>query len=198
MSIGAGQARRRTDATRIGRRQLKATSTASRRSSIGHGGTTPRGKEERDDSEPHLARHDRRRHRARRPAARPGRDHRAGGAAARAGAARPQLLPGSARRSSSSGGRRGKQLQVLTDGTYFINRWFATVEMQPEDASSRSATSASWSSYYGGAGEDVTGDAFRYGEQVERGRARRLEARAAAGQVRAQPVRAARRARARP
>ena len=25
------------------------------------------------------------------------------------------------------GGRRGKQLQVLTDGTFFVNRWFATV-----------------------------------------------------------------------
>src|SRR5262249_47570923 len=24
------------------------------------------------------------------------------------------------------GGRRGKQLQVLTDGTFFINRWFGT------------------------------------------------------------------------
>jgi hypothetical protein len=28
------------------------------------------------------------------------------------------------------GGRRGKQLQVLTDGTFFINRWFATVEIR--------------------------------------------------------------------
>jgi uncharacterized membrane protein YqiK len=25
------------------------------------------------------------------------------------------------------GGRRGEQLQVLTDGTFFINRWFAMV-----------------------------------------------------------------------
>ena len=30
------------------------------------------------------------------------------------------------------GGRRGKQLQVLTDGTFFINRWFATVEVRPK------------------------------------------------------------------
>jgi uncharacterized membrane protein YqiK len=30
------------------------------------------------------------------------------------------------------GGRRGKQLQVLTDGTFFINRWFATVEIKPK------------------------------------------------------------------
>ena len=32
----------------------------------------------------------------------------------------------------SLGGRRGKQLQVLTDGTFFINRWFATVEVRPK------------------------------------------------------------------
>jgi hypothetical protein len=30
------------------------------------------------------------------------------------------------------GGRRGKQLQVLTDGTFFINRWFATIEKKPK------------------------------------------------------------------
>ena len=28
------------------------------------------------------------------------------------------------------GGHRGKQLQVLTDGTFFINRWFGTVEIK--------------------------------------------------------------------
>src|SRR6266436_7826272 len=28
------------------------------------------------------------------------------------------------------GGKRGKQLQVLTDGTFFINRWFGTVEIK--------------------------------------------------------------------
>ena len=30
-------------------------------------------------------------------------------------------------------GRRGKQYAVLTDGTYFINRWFATVEHRRQD-----------------------------------------------------------------
>src|SRR5262249_31790492 len=32
----------------------------------------------------------------------------------------------------AGGGRRGKQLQVLTDGTFFVNRWFATIEMRPK------------------------------------------------------------------
>ena len=31
-----------------------------------------------------------------------------------------------------AGGRRGKQYAPLLDGTYFINRWFATVEMIPK------------------------------------------------------------------
>ena len=31
-----------------------------------------------------------------------------------------------------AGGRRGRQYLTLTDGTYFINRWFATVEMNPK------------------------------------------------------------------
>ncbi len=32
----------------------------------------------------------------------------------------------------AAGGRRGRQYVPLTDGTYFINRWFATVEMIPK------------------------------------------------------------------
>ena len=32
----------------------------------------------------------------------------------------------------AAGGRRGRQLIPLADGTYFINRWFATVEMIPK------------------------------------------------------------------
>jgi uncharacterized membrane protein YqiK len=67
------------------------------------------------------------------------------------------------------GGRRGKQLQVLTDGTYFINRWFATVELQPKTLIPIGYVGVVIS-YYGSAGEDVTGPQFRYGEQVEAGR----------------------------
>jgi uncharacterized membrane protein YqiK len=67
------------------------------------------------------------------------------------------------------GGRRGKQLQVLTDGTYFINRWFATVELQPKTLIPIGYVGVVIS-YYGSTGEDVTGPQFRYGEQVEAGR----------------------------
>lgn len=66
------------------------------------------------------------------------------------------------------GGRRGKQLQVLTDGTFFINRWFATIEIQPKTLVPIGYVGVVVS-YYGGRGRDVTGDSFRYGEQVEEG-----------------------------
>ena len=67
------------------------------------------------------------------------------------------------------GGRRGKQLQVLTDGTYFLNRWFSTVELQPKMLIPIGYVGVVIS-YYGAAGDDVTGAQFRYGEQVEAGR----------------------------
>jgi uncharacterized membrane protein YqiK len=66
------------------------------------------------------------------------------------------------------GGRRGRQLQVLTDGTFFINRWFATVEIQPKTLIPIGYVGVVVS-YYGVIGRDLTGDAFRYGEQVEPG-----------------------------
>lgn len=66
------------------------------------------------------------------------------------------------------GGRRGKQLQVLTDGTFFINRWFATVELRPKTLIPIGYVGVVVS-YYGGKGEDVTGQGFRYGEQVAHG-----------------------------
>src|SRR5688572_8527577 len=66
------------------------------------------------------------------------------------------------------GGKRGKQLQVLTDGTFFINRWFATVEVRSKTLIPIGYVGVVVS-YYGGKGEDVTGTGFRYGEQVEPG-----------------------------
>jgi uncharacterized membrane protein YqiK len=66
------------------------------------------------------------------------------------------------------GGRRGKQLQVLTDGTFFINRWFATVEIHPKTLVPIGYVGVVVS-YHGAAGQDVTGVSFRYGEQVEPG-----------------------------
>jgi uncharacterized membrane protein YqiK len=65
-------------------------------------------------------------------------------------------------------GRRGKQLQVLTDGTFFLNRWFATVEILPKTVIPIGYVGVVVA-YYGGRGKDVTGEGFRYGEQVESG-----------------------------
>ncbi len=67
------------------------------------------------------------------------------------------------------GGRRGKQLQVLTDGTFFLNRWFATVEVHAKTLIPIGYVGVVVS-YYGSRGADVTGEAFRYGEQVDAGR----------------------------
>jgi uncharacterized membrane protein YqiK len=66
------------------------------------------------------------------------------------------------------GGRRGKQLQVLTDGTFFINRWFGTVEIKAKTLIPIGYVGVIVS-YHGAAGDDTTGESFRYGEQVEAG-----------------------------
>src|SRR5438105_8448760 len=67
------------------------------------------------------------------------------------------------------GGRRGKQLQVLTDGTFFSNRWFSTVDIKAKTLIPIGYVGVVVS-YYGGSGSDCTGDTFRYGEQVEPGK----------------------------
>src|SRR5215212_1014195 len=66
------------------------------------------------------------------------------------------------------GGKRGKQLQVLTDGTFFINRWFGTVEIKAKTLIPIGYVGVVVS-YHGAVGDDTTGDSFRYGEQVETG-----------------------------
>jgi uncharacterized membrane protein YqiK len=66
------------------------------------------------------------------------------------------------------GGRRGKQLQVLTDGTFFINRWFGTVEIKAKTLIPIGYVGVVVS-YHGVPGSDTTGESFRYGEQVEAG-----------------------------
>ena len=67
-----------------------------------------------------------------------------------------------------AGGRRGRQYVPLTDGTYFLNRWFATVEAQPKTIVPIGYVGVVVS-YYGPIGKDVSGDAFRHGERVARG-----------------------------
>ena len=68
----------------------------------------------------------------------------------------------------SSGGYRGRQYYPLTDGTYFINRWFAGVEMTPKTVVPIGYVGVVVS-YYGRAGQDVSGDKFRHGERVAEG-----------------------------
>jgi uncharacterized membrane protein YqiK len=67
-----------------------------------------------------------------------------------------------------AGGRRGRQYVPLTDGTYFINRWFATVEMIPKTVVQIGYVGVVVS-YYGRQGRDLSGDAFRHGERVAEG-----------------------------
>jgi len=67
-----------------------------------------------------------------------------------------------------AGGRRGRQYVPLTDGTYFINRWFATVELTPKTVIPIGYVGVVVS-YHGRAGRDLSGDAFRHGERVAEG-----------------------------
>jgi uncharacterized membrane protein YqiK len=67
-----------------------------------------------------------------------------------------------------SGGRRGRQLQVLVEGTYFINRLFATVDIIAKTVI-EIGTVGVVVSYTGSVGEDVSGATYRHGELVERG-----------------------------
>lgn len=68
----------------------------------------------------------------------------------------------------AAGGRRGRQHAALTDGTYFINRWFATVRMIPKTIVPIGHVGVVVS-YYGQQGRDLSGTAFRHGERVEEG-----------------------------
>jgi uncharacterized membrane protein YqiK len=67
-----------------------------------------------------------------------------------------------------AGGRRGRQYVTLTDGTYFINRWFGTVELMPKTVVPIGYVGVVVS-YHGRVGRDLSGDAFRHGERVAEG-----------------------------
>ena len=67
-----------------------------------------------------------------------------------------------------AGGCRGRQYAALTDGTYFINRWFATVRMIPKTVVPIGYVGVVVS-YFGQQGRDLSGTAFRHGERVEEG-----------------------------
>ncbi len=63
------------------------------------------------------------------------------------------------------GGRRGKQIQVLTDGTYYINRLFATIEFRPKTVVPIGFVGVVVS-FFGNEGVDTTGSEYRHGELV--------------------------------
>jgi len=66
-----------------------------------------------------------------------------------------------------AGGRRGRQLQTLVEGTYYINRLFATIEMIPKTVVDV-GTVGVVVSYTGETGIDLTGDQYKHGELVSR------------------------------
>ena len=67
-----------------------------------------------------------------------------------------------------AGGFRGRQHQVLVEGTYFINRLFATVELIDKTVIEVGFVGVVVS-YIGPKGVDSTGDEYKHGELVETG-----------------------------
>jgi uncharacterized membrane protein YqiK len=65
-------------------------------------------------------------------------------------------------------GLRGRQLQVLVEGTYYLNRLFATVEMINKTVIEVGFVGVVVS-YTGGVGEDLSGSEYRHGELVSKG-----------------------------
>ena len=68
----------------------------------------------------------------------------------------------------AAGGMRGRQLQVLVEGTYYINRLFATVETIPKTIV-EVGTVGVVVSYTGDLGIDTSGAAYKHGELVAKG-----------------------------
>jgi uncharacterized membrane protein YqiK len=69
----------------------------------------------------------------------------------------------------AAGGMRGRQLQVLVEGTYYINRLFGTVEMIPKTVIEVGNVGVVVS-YTGALGLDLSGTDYRHGELVEKGK----------------------------
>lgn len=68
----------------------------------------------------------------------------------------------------AAGGRRGRQLQVLVEGSYYINRLFATVEMVSKTVIEVGHVGVVIS-YTGADTGDTSGEDYRHGELVARG-----------------------------
>ncbi len=67
-----------------------------------------------------------------------------------------------------AGGMRGRQLQVLVEGTYYVNRLFATVEMIKKTIIEVGNVGVVVS-YTGTTGADLSGSEYRHGELVLKG-----------------------------
>lgn len=68
----------------------------------------------------------------------------------------------------AAGGRRGRQLDVLIEGTWYLNRLFATVELIPKTVI-EVGTVGVVVSYTGTSGKDLSGEAYKHGELVRPG-----------------------------
>ncbi len=68
----------------------------------------------------------------------------------------------------AAGGYRGRQVPVVVEGTWYINRLFATIELIPKTVV-EVGTVGVVVSYTGGAGADVSGDDYKHGELVATG-----------------------------
>jgi uncharacterized membrane protein YqiK len=68
----------------------------------------------------------------------------------------------------AASGLRGRQLQVLVEGTYYINRLFATVEMIPKTVIEVGNVGVVVS-YTGAVGADLSGEEYKHGEMVSMG-----------------------------
>ncbi|HEX7433522.1 MAG TPA: SPFH domain-containing protein [Anaerolineaceae bacterium] len=68
----------------------------------------------------------------------------------------------------NAGGLRGRQLQVLVEGTYYLNRLFATVDMIPKTIIDVGFVGVVVS-YTGTVGEDLSGTDYRHGTLVSSG-----------------------------
>jgi uncharacterized membrane protein YqiK len=69
----------------------------------------------------------------------------------------------------AAGGRRGRQEQVLVEGTYYVNRLFATIEILPKTVIDLGQVGVVIS-YTGQHGVDLSGADYKHGQLVDRGR----------------------------
>ncbi len=67
-----------------------------------------------------------------------------------------------------AGGQRGRQLQVLVEGTYYVNRLFGTIEMIPKTVIEVGNVGVVVS-YTGAMGADLSGKDYRHGELASKG-----------------------------